>query len=321
MSDCMSLAVELKHVLAEAIRLGASDIHLGSHEPPVFRSNGVLRRAELPSVSDSHLRGWLTELVPPEELERESFDGIFEFGALGRFRVNLFRHQGGIAVALRVVPSVVPRLDTLGLPPVIDDVTKYERGLVLITGATGSGKSTTLAAIVDQINAIRAAHVITVEDPIEFVHISRRSLIRQRQVGRDAASFPGALRSMLREDPDVIVVGELRDRETIQLALTAAETGHLVLATLHSADAPRTIHRIVDVFPAEQQNQIRSMLAESLQMIVSQTLRPCPSRGRVVEAEVLVAIPAVRTLIRDAKLHQLRGIMQASRAVGMRTFA
>jgi twitching motility protein PilT len=263
----------------------------------------------------------LTELVPPEELERESFDGIFEFGALGRFRVNLFRHQGGIAVALRVVPSVVPRLDTLGLPPVIDDVTKYERGLVLITGATGSGKSTTLAAIVDQINAIRAAHVITVEDPIEFVHISRRSLIRQRQVGRDAASFPGALRSMLREDPDVIVVGELRDRETIQLALTAAETGHLVLATLHSADAPRTIHRIVDVFPAEQQNQIRSMLAESLQMIVSQTLRPCPSRGRVVEAEVLVAIPAVRTLIRDAKLHQLRGIMQASRAVGMRTFA
>ena len=317
----MSLAVELKHVLAEAIRLGASDIHLGSHEPPVFRSNGVLRRAELPSVSDSHLRGWLTELVPPEELERESFDGIFEFGALGRFRVNLFRHQGGIAVALRVVPSVVPRLDTLGLPPVIDDVTKYERGLVLITGATGSGKSTTLAAIVDQINAIRAAHVITVEDPIEFVHISRRSLIRQRQVGRDAASFPGALRSMLREDPDVIVVGELRDRETIQLALTAAETGHLVLATLHSADAPRTIHRIVDVFPAEQQNQIRSMLAESLQMIVSQTLRPCPSRGRVVEAEVLVAIPAVRTLIRDAKLHQLRGIMQASRAVGMRTFA
>jgi twitching motility protein PilT len=213
----------------------------------------------------------------------------------------------------------VPRLDTLGLPSVVGDVATYERGLVLITGPTGSGKSTTMAAILDRINSTRAAHILTVEDPIEFVHTSRHSLIRQRQVGIDAESFPGALRSMLREDPDVIVVGELRDRETIQLALTAAETGHLVLATLHSADAPRTIHRIVDVFPAEQQNQIRLMLAESIQMIVSQTLRACPSRGRAVEAEVLVAIPAVRTLIRDGKLHQLRGVMQASRAVGMQT--
>ena len=315
----MSLAVELMHVFAEAIRLGASDIHLGSDEPPVFRLNGALSRAELPSVSDSQLRGWLSERLPPGALERESFDGIFEFGTLGRFRVNIFRHQGGIAVALRVVPSLVPRLDTLGLPPVVDEVGRHERGLVLITGPTGSGKSTTMAAIVDRINSERSAHIITVEDPIEFEHSSRQSLIRQRQLGRDADSFSGALRSMLREDPDVIVVGELRDRETIQLALTAAETGHLVLATLHSADAPRTIHRIVDVFPAEQQNQIRSMLAESLQMIISQTLRPCSNRGRVVEAEVLVAIPAVRTLIRDAKLHQLRGVMQASRAVGMRT--
>ncbi|MEY4700412.1 MAG: twitching motility protein [Pseudomonadota bacterium] len=320
MGDYMSQAVELTYVFAEAVRQGASDIHLGSHEPPMYRLNGVLTRAELPRVSDSQLRAWLMELVPAAALEQDAFDGVFEFMDLGRFRINLFRHQSGIAAALRVVPSVVPRLDTLGLPPVIDDVSRYERGLVLITGPTGSGKSTTLAAIVDHINSIRAAHIITVEDPIEFVHTSRQSLIRQRQLGRDAESFPGALRSMLREDPDVIVVGELRDRETIQLALTAAETGHLVLATLHSADAPRTIHRIVDVFPAERQNQIRSMLAESLQVIVSQAMRPCPRRGRIVEAEVLIAIPAVRTLIRDGKLHQLRGVMQASRAVGMSTF-
>lgn len=316
----MSQGIQLEDVLAEAIRLGASDVHLGSGEVPIFRLNGGLIRAEFRPLSDTQLRGWLTELVPAVALERSEFDGVLEFSALGRFRSNLFRHQGGIAAALRVISSQVPRLDTLGLPPVVHEVASYEQGLVLLTGPTGSGKSTTMAAIVDQINSTRSAHIITVEDPIEFVHQSRHSLIRQRQLGRDADSFSGALRSILREDPDVIVVGELRDHETIQLALTAAETGHLVLATLHSADAPRTIHRIVDVFPSGQQSQIRSMLAESLQMIVSQTLRASSSHGRIVNAEVLVAIPAVRTLIRDAKLHQLRGVMQASRAAGMRTF-
>lgn len=315
----MSSLLELADVLEEAIRRGASDIHLGSAESPTFRLNGRLCHSELPPVSDSRLRTWLTEVAPHAALEREGVDGVFEHHRLGRFRVNIFRHQRGVAAALRVIPSTVPRLNTLGLPVVVSDISAYERGLVLITGPTGSGKSTTMAAVVDRINSTRAAHVITIEDPIEFIHESRRSLIRQRQLGTDAESFPGALRSMLREDPDVIMVGELRDHETIQLALTAAETGHLVLATLHSADAPRTIHRIVDVFPAERQNQIRAMLAESLQMIVSQTLRPCPSRGRVVDAEVLVATAAVRTLIRDGKLHQLRGVMQASGAVGMHT--
>lgn len=311
--------MELHVVLAEAARLGASDIHLGSGDPPVFRLNGGLIRTELQPVSDAELRSWLKEVLPAASLERDALDGVIEFAALGRFRVNFFRHKSGLAVAIRLIPSVVPRLDTLGLPPVINDAADYERGLVLITGPTGSGKSTTMAALVDRINSCRSAHIITIEDPIEFAHSSRRSLIRQRQLGMDAESFPSALRSMLREDPDVIVVGELRDHETIQLALTAAETGHLVLATLHSSDAPRTVHRIVDVFPAERQNQIRAMLAESLQMIVSQTLRACPSGGRRAEAEVLLAIPAVRTLIREGKLHQLRGVMQASRAVGMRT--
>lgn len=311
--------MELHVVLAEAVRLGASDIHLGSGDPPVFRLNGELIGTELQPVSDAELRGWLKEALPTASLERDALDGVIEFAALGRFRVNFFRHKSGLAVAIRVIPSVVPRLDALGLPPVINDAANYERGLVLITGPTGSGKSTTMAALVDRINSCRAAHIISIEDPIEFAHSSRRSLIRQRQLGIDAESFPSALRSMLREDPDVIVVGELRDHETIQLALTAAETGHLVLATLHSSDAPRTVHRIVDVFPAERQNQIRAMLAESLQMIVSQALMACPSGGRRVEAEVLLAIPAVRTLIREGKLHQLRGVMQASRAVGMRT--
>jgi len=311
--------MELHVVLAEAMRLGASDIHLGSGEPPVFRLNGVLIRAQLPPVDDSELRIWLKELMPEALLDRDALDGVIELAALGRFRLNFFRHKSGIAAAVRVIPAVVPQLDTLGLPSVIDEVANYERGLVLITGPTGSGKSTTMAAIVDRINSCRAAHIITIEDPIEFAHSSRRSLIRQRQLGIDAESFPSALRSMLREDPDVIVVGELRDHETIQLALTAAETGHLVLATLHSSDAPRTVHRVVDVFPAERQNQIRAMLAESFQMIVSQTLRTSPSGGRRVEAEVLLGTPAVRTLIREGKLHQLRGVMQASRAVGMRT--
>ncbi len=311
--------MELENVLEVAIRRGASDIHLGSEELPIFRLNGILCRAELPPVSDAQLRQWLASVVPQAGLELERFDGVFERQGLGRFRVNVFRHQSGIAAAIRVIPSLVPQFDTLGLPAVVAQISSYDRGLALITGPTGSGKSTTMAAVVDLINSTRSAHVITIEDPIEFIHQSRLALIRQRQLGRDAQSFPEALRSMLREDPDVIIVGELRDRETIQLALTAAETGHLVLATLHSADAPRTIHRIVDVFQADQQNQIRAMLAESLQMIVSQRLRSCPTRGRALETEVLLAIPAVRTLIRDGKLHQVRGVMQASRGVGMLT--
>ncbi len=311
--------MDVGDILRAATRLGASDIHLGSNEPPVIRVQGVLRRVDASPFGSSRLRDWLRELFPEGVLERDSFDSVVELPTYGRFRLNVFRHQHGLAAALRIIPERVPRFDTLGLPSSVRQVARCEQGLVLITGATGSGKSTTMAAIIDEINSQRSAHILTIEDPIEFLHESRQALIRQRQVGRDAESFPGALRAMLREDPDIIVVGELRDRETMQLALTAAETGHLVLATAHSSDAPRTIHRIVDAFSPEQHNQVRAMLAESLQMIVSQTLRAQEVGGRVLEAEVLIATPAVRTLIRDAKLHQLRGVMQASGGAGMRT--
>ena len=244
------------------------------------------------------------------------------FGELpgsGRFRVNVFVHSRGPGAVLRTIPTAIPSLDSMDLPPILKDLCSRERGLVLVTGPTGSGKSTTLAAMVDVVNATWEGHILTVEDPIEFVHPPKRCIVNQREVGHHTSSFAKALKSALREDPDVILIGELRDLETISLALTAAETGHLVFGTLHTSSAPKTIDRIIDVFPADQQGQIRTMLSESLEAVVAQTLLKRKGGGRVAACEVLVGTPAVRNLIREAKLHQLPSMMQTGKAVGMQT--
>lgn len=303
----------------------ASDLHLSSGEPPVFRIHGELERlCEGPHLSIDELIRQVEECIPrqPSAMRehRGELDCAFERAGLGRFRLHLYRHAHGAAVAVRVIPSQVPRLESLGLPQFVSSLVHLERGLVLVTGPTGSGKSTTLAALIDRINRDQARHIITIEDPIEFMHTPKRGVIRQREVGVHSESFASALRAGLREDPDIILVGELRDLETIQLALTAAETGHVVFATLHAAGAAKTIDRVVDVFPADQQAQVRSMLAESLQAVISQSLIKAPHGGRVPNVEIATCTPAVRTLIRESKTHQLAGVMQVSRATGMCTF-
>jgi twitching motility protein PilT len=252
------------------------------------------------------------------QAERE-VDFACELAGKGRFRVNVFVQSRGPGAVLRTIPSQIPSLDSLQMPPILKELCTRERGLVLVTGPTGSGKSTTLAAMLDVINQTWDAHILTVEDPIEFVHPPKRCLVNQREVGPHTASFSNALRSALREDPDVILIGEMRDLETISLALTAAETGHLVFGTLHTSSAPKTIDRIIDVFPAGQQGQIRTMLSESLEAVVAQTLLKKKGGGRVAAAEILVGVPAVRNLIRENKLHQIPSMMQTGQRVGMQT--
>jgi twitching motility protein PilT len=239
---------------------------------------------------------------------------------VGRFRMNVFLQRDSVAAVLRAIPQTVVSLDRLGLPSIVGELTRLPRGLVLVTGPTGSGKSTTLASMIDVINATRAVHIMTVEDPIEFLHVHKRAVINQREVGEDTHSFSEALRHVLRQDPDVILVGEMRDLETISTALTAAETGHLVFGTLHTQDAPQSVDRIIDVFPAHQQSQIRVQLSSALQAVVTQQLlRRNADRGRVLASEVLVATPAVRNLIREGKIHQIYSVMQSGGQHGMRT--
>ncbi len=317
--------MELQSLLAEAVSCGASDLHVSACERPIMRIDGELvRLSTLPILTHDDLMAGIESLIEPIERDKlrqqKELDFVVEIQGLGRIRCNCFRHAKGIGLASRIIPSTIRSLRELGLPDVVASFACAAHGLVLISGQTGAGKSTTLAALVDVINSGQSAHIITIEDPIEFVHTPKRALIHQREVGRHSDSFEKALRAALREDPDVILVGELRDLETIQLALTAAETGHLVLASIHSSSAPKTIDRVIDVFPAAQQAQVRSMLAESLQAIVTQTLLPKEGGGRMVAAEVLVATSAVRNMIREAKTHQLAGVMQVSRNVGMQTF-
>jgi twitching motility protein PilT len=242
-----------------------------------------------------------------------------ELSGQGRFRVNVFMQSRGPGAVLRAIPTKIPSLESLNLPPVLKELCDRERGLVLVTGPTGSGKSTTLAAMIDLINETWNGHILTIEDPIEFVHKSKRCLVNQREVGPHTGSFANALRSALREDPDVILIGEMRDLETISLALTAAETGHLVFGTLHTSSAPKTVDRVIDVFPAGQQAQIRTMLSESLEAVVSQTLLKKKGGGRVAACEILVAVPAIRNLIREGKLHQIPSMMQTGQRVGMQS--
>lgn len=300
-----------------------SDLHLHVNEPVAIRVDGDIQTFADDIVTQEEIDSFIKNFLTPEQRLKfmECFDAdlAVEAGEY-RFRVNLFKTAAGLAAVMRKIETQIPSFDALGLPPVARDVSDQENGLILVTGPTGSGKSTTLAAMIDRINRQRPGHIITIEDPIEFVHHNQKSVISQREVGRDTTSFASALRASLREDPDVILVGELRDLETIQLALTAAETGHLVFGTLHTSGAPNTINRIIDVFPPQQQDQVRAQLSQSLRLVMTQRLLRCKGgSGRVGAFEVMTCNPAVRNLIRENKVFQIPSVMQMARGEGMIT--
>jgi twitching motility protein PilT len=311
--------------LRQAVEAGASDVHITVGLPPVFRIHGQLQRQDhlpviTPALSEEILRSMVPEEVYVRFQKTGDLDFAYSLAGVGRFRVNAFKQRGSVGLAMRLINTRIPSLEELGLPPVVAELARRPKGLVLVTGPTGSGKSTTLAAMVGLINQERACHIVTLEDPIEYVHHHGKSIVNQREIGSDSLSFGQALRAALREDPDVILVGEMRDLETISTAITAAETGHLVLASLHTASAPQTVDRIIDVFPPHQQPQIRVQLADTLEGVIAQQLLPRTDRpGRVVAVEVLVATPAVRNLIREGKTHQLVSVMQTGAKYGMCT--
>ena len=317
--------IDVDALLQEMVRRDASDLHVTAGARPKLRVDGELRDSEtewIPTSADTArlASALLTERLRERfERDREA-DFVFEVEDLSRFRGNCFRQRGRVAVALRRIPSRIPRVDTLGLPLAAGRLVERPRGLILVTGPTGSGKSTTLAALVDKINRERRSHIVTIEDPIEFVHASRRCIVNQREIGADTKSFASALRHALRQDPDIVMIGELRDLETTRAALATAETGHLVLASLHTNSAAESVHRIVDIFPAHQQDQVRTLLAFVLEGVVTQVLLPrLRGGGRTVAAEILVCTPAVRAVIRDDKVHQIHSLMQAGKKHGMQT--
>ncbi|MGB0638853.1 MAG: type IV pilus twitching motility protein PilT [Myxococcota bacterium] len=314
--------VRIHELLSFAVQHKASDIHLAAGEVPSVRIDGDVRRLDLEILGADDARRLAYSIMNEKQKSRfeNEFEVDFSIGlqGLARFRVNVFTHARGVGMVLRQIPSRVLSLEELGAPPVFHQIAGAKKGLVLITGPTGSGKSTSLAAIIDHINKTRAEHILTIEDPIEFVHTAHKCLINQREVGSHTKSFSVALRSALREDPDVILVGEMRDLETVSLALTAAETGHLVFGTLHTNSAPETIDRIIDAYPHEQQAQVRTMLSASLKAVVTQTLiRKDRGPGRVAAHEVMIVNTAIRNLIRENKLYQIPSIMQASKGEGM----
>ncbi len=312
-------------LLRYAVAVGASDLHLTAQQPASIRLHGAIRQIEgCPVLGNEAIRDMVFGILPATQRERfeaeHELDTSHSIAGVGRFRVNVSLQRGTVAAALRPIPHEMPEFDTLGLPDAIKSFTDLRRGLVLVTGPTGSGKSTTLASLVDIINRTKPLHIVTVEDPIEFLHDHKRSIITQREIGEDTNSFAEALRRVLRQDPDVILVGELRDLETISTALTAAETGHLVFATLHTQDAPQTIDRVIDVFPTNQQEQIRVMLAATLEGVVTQQLIVnSDGTGRVACAEVLMCTSAIRNLIRQSKTHQIYSLMQVGASFGMQT--
>ncbi|MCT7358923.1 MAG: twitching motility protein PilT [Thalassobium sp.] len=315
--------MDITELLAFSAKQGASDLHLSAGLPPMIRVDGDVRRINLPALGHKEVHSLVYDIM--NDKQRKDFeefletDFSFEVPGVARFRVNAFNHNRGAGAVFRTIPSKVLTMDQLGMGQVFKDLAKIPRGIVLVTGPTGSGKSTTLAAMVDFINETKYDHILTVEDPIEFVHESKKSLVNQREVHRDTLGFNEALRSALREDPDVILVGELRDLETIRLALTAAETGHIVFGTLHTSSAAKTIDRIVDVFPAEEKSMVRSMLSESLQGVISQTLLKKSGGGRVAAHEIMVGTPAIRNLIREDKIAQMYSAIQTGSAYGMQT--
>jgi twitching motility protein PilT len=319
------LALHIDDLLRYAVSVGASDLHLTAQMPASIRLHGAIRPIEgCPVLTNEGIRDMVFGILPASQRERfeeeSELDTSHSIAGVGRFRVNVSLQRGTVAAALRPIPHEMPEFDTLGLPDSIKSFTDLRRGLVLVTGPTGSGKSTTLASLVDIINRTKPLHIVTVEDPIEFLHDHKRSIITQREIGEDTRSFAEALRRVLRQDPDVILVGELRDLETISTALTAAETGHLVFATLHTQDAPQTIDRVIDVFPTNQQEQIRVMLAATLEGVVTQQLIVnADGTGRVPCSEVLMCTSAIRNLIRQSKTHQIYSLMQVGATYGMQT--
>jgi twitching motility protein PilT len=315
--------MDITELLAFSAKQGASDLHLSAGLPPMIRVDGDVRRINLPAMDHKQVHALIYDIMNDKQRkDYEEFletDFSFEVPGVARFRVNAFNQNRGAGAVFRTIPSKVLSMEDLGMGDVFRKITDVPRGLVLVTGPTGSGKSTTLAAMLDYLNGNKYQHILTIEDPIEFVHESKKCLVNQREVHRDTLGFAEALRSALREDPDIILVGEMRDLETIRLALTAAETGHLVFGTLHTTSAAKTIDRVVDVFPAEEKSMVRSMLSESLQAVISQTLLKKIGGGRVAAHEIMIGTPAIRNLIREDKVAQMYSAIQTGGALGMQT--
>ncbi|MFI8745943.1 type IV pilus twitching motility protein PilT [Pseudomonas sp. NPDC077186] len=315
--------MDITELLAFSAKQGASDLHLSAGLPPMIRVDGDVRRINLPPLDHKQVHALIYDIM--NDKQRKDFeefletDFSFEVPGVARFRVNAFNQNRGAGAVFRTIPSKVLTMEDLGMGEVFRKITDVPRGLVLVTGPTGSGKSTTLAAMLDYLNSNKYHHILTIEDPIEFVHESKKCLVNQREVHRDTHGFSEALRSALREDPDIILVGEMRDLETIRLALTAAETGHLVFGTLHTTSAAKTIDRVVDVFPAEEKSMVRSMLSESLQAVISQTLLKKIGGGRVAAHEIMIGTPAIRNLIREDKVAQMYSAIQTGGSLGMQT--
>jgi twitching motility protein PilT len=315
--------MDIAQLLAFGVKQGASDLHLSAGLPPMIRVDGDIRRINVPEMEHKQVHDMIYDIM--SDKQRKDFeeffetDFSFEIPGLARFRVNAFNHNRGSGGVFRTIPSKILSLEDLGAPKIFQEISEYPRGIVLVTGPTGSGKSTTLAGMVDYKNDTEYGHILTVEDPIEFVHESKKCLVNQREVHRDTLGFNEALRSALREDPDTILVGEMRDLETIRLALSAAETGHLVFGTLHTSSAAKTIDRIVDVFPAAEKAMVRSMLSESLKAVISQTLMKKIGGGRVAAHEIMIGTPAIRNLIREDKIPQMYSAIQTGQNIGMQT--
>ena len=312
---------KIDKILMDAVNCGASDIHISAGLPPMIRHDGSLQPASDVSLSSDDAKQLVDALLAADQKSRmhrtKDADFTYIIEDFGRFRVNAYQQRGTLAAAIRPIPAHIPSIESLRLPPILSDLTRCHAGLILVTGSTGSGKSTTIAAMVDHINRERADHILTLEDPIEYTFQNRRAMVNQREIGIDSADLQSAMRSALREDPDVIVIGELRDLETMRAALTLAETGHLVFATLHTRSAPSTVDRFIDAFSAEQQNQVRTQLAGSLQAIISQQLIRKVNGGRIAAIEILTATAAVRSLIREGKTHQLANAIETGGDAGM----
>lgn len=319
--------ITMEELLALMVRQGGSDLHISVHSPPRIRLDGALLPVDHAPLSPDETRRLATSVLTSDQIARLDrdleLDCSFGLEGYGRFRVNVFYQQGAVACVLRSIPSKIPKFEDLGMPvAVCERLCNLSSGLVLVTGATGSGKSTSLAAMIDHINQNRQAHIVTIEDPVEFTHVHKSCVVTQREVGGDTRNFKNALRSVLRQDPDIVLVGELRDHETIEAALTLAETGHLTFGTLHTSDAVQTINRIIDVFPSHQQAQVRTMLSFTLEGVFSQKLLPrAGERGRAMAAEIMLATPGIRALIRDGKSHQIYSQVQTGGRMGMRTMA
>lgn len=315
--------MDISELLAFSVKNQASDLHLSAGEPPMIRVDGDIRRINTPPLDHKQVHTLIYDIMNDKQRkEFEEFlenDFSFEIPGLARFRVNAFNHNRGAGAVFRTIPTNIMSLEQLGCPPIFEEITGVSRGLILVAGPTGSGKSTTLAAMLNHVNENTFSHILTIEDPIEFVHESKKSLINQREVHRDTLGFSEALRSALREDPDIILVGELRDPETISLALTAAETGHLVFGTLHTSSAAKTVDRIVDVFPAAEKDMVRAMLSESLNAVISQVLVKKNGGGRAPAHEIMIGTPAIRNLIRENKIPQMFSAIQTGQQQGMQT--